>query len=223
MFFPERISALKSKDKVLEIGPGSSPHPQSNAFLELKLSEEERLRQRGHVVEEPDFGGRPVYFYDGGKFPFKDDEFDYVICSHVIEHVEYPEQFLTEVFRVGGGRGYLEYPLITYEFLYNFQVHLNFVKCIENEKTLVYLPKDETHLSDFYPINQLFYKTLENGWNDLCTYNKDLFFEGFEFDAPFSIRKATSIDELAPAMSNVQVKTPLRNFVDRMLVKFELG
>jgi len=163
-----------------------------------------------------------VYFYDGAKFPFKDDEFDYVICSHVIEHVKHPEPFLAEVFRVGGGRGYLEYPLITYEFLYNFQVHLNLVKFIKEENSLIYLSKEKTKLNEFYPINKLFYRTLEKGWNDLCACNKGLFFEGFEFEVPFDVRQATSMEELVPPMSSVQSKTYVRNLSDRVLIKFGL-
>jgi len=222
MFFEEKLKSIEEKDTVLEIGPGSSPHSRSNAFLELEQSESDRLKQRGHVVEDPEFGDRPVFFYDGKNFPFKDNEFDYVICSHVLEHVENPEQFLTEIFRVGGGKGYIEYPLVTYEFLYNFQVHLNFIKFIEGGNTLVYLPKDESNLKDFYPVNKLLYRTLEKGWNDLCACNKELFFEGFEFNSPFEVKRAESIEELVPPLSNVQTKTYARSLSDRMLIKLGL-
>ena len=41
--------------------------------------------------------------------PFKDDEFDFVIASHVIEHVEDVELFIAELERISK-KGYIELP-----------------------------------------------------------------------------------------------------------------
>ena len=41
-----------------------------------------------------------VQIFDGYKIPFDDNFFDLVICSHVIEHVEYPRLLLREIKRV---------------------------------------------------------------------------------------------------------------------------
>ena len=197
MIFPEKISSIKPSDRVLEIGPGSSPHPRANAFLELKFQEyKDKIAQRGDVIVDANFGTKPVFFYDGEEFPFHDNQFDYVICSHVIEHVPNPEYFLNELFRVAGGRGYIEYPLITYEYLYNFDVHSLFIKYDLETNTLRFLPKIETAISDFLPVSDLLRKLLEHGWNDLLYVNRDLFFEGFEFERPFSIKKAKNISSL---------------------------
>ena len=43
------------------------------------------------------------------KLPFKDKEFDFVIASHVVEHVEDVSYFLNELARVGK-KGYIEVP-----------------------------------------------------------------------------------------------------------------
>ena len=43
------------------------------------------------------------------KLPFKDKEFDFVIASHVAEHVEDISYFLNELSRVGK-KGYIEVP-----------------------------------------------------------------------------------------------------------------
>jgi len=41
--------------------------------------------------------------------PFDDKEFDFVIASHILEHVDNPEQFCKEMMRIGK-RGYIEVP-----------------------------------------------------------------------------------------------------------------
>ena len=46
---------------------------------------------------------------DGKKLPFKDKEFDFVISSHVIEHVQDFEFFIHELERVSS-KGYIELP-----------------------------------------------------------------------------------------------------------------
>ena len=44
------------------------------------------------------------------KLPFKDKEFDFVIASHVLEHVADPIFFLSEIQRVSSKGGYIEVP-----------------------------------------------------------------------------------------------------------------
>ena len=43
------------------------------------------------------------------KLPFKDKEFDFVVASHVVEHVEDVSYFLNELSRIGK-KGYIEVP-----------------------------------------------------------------------------------------------------------------
>jgi len=223
MFFPEKIISIRPHDKVLEIGPGSSPHSRSDAFLELDFeSSRDRILQRGGVIGEADFGNRPVHYYDGGKFPFDDGQFDYVICSHVVEHVAEPSSFMNEVFRVGSGRGYLEYPLITYEYLYNFDVHQHFVKYDSEKEILSYLPKRDTAFPMFDAVTALFHRMLECGWDDLCAANKELFFEGFEFSRPFAVEQAGKLEVLLPSRTLVVPKRTIRRLAGRILNKLGL-
>ena len=123
MFFPEKIKSILPSYKVLEIGPGSQPHPRANVFLEKNFSQEEAIIQSGYV-NPVHITDKPVFYYDGGKFPFKDNEFDYVICSHVLEHIPVQDLplFLSEIQRVSS-RGYLEFPTVFYELI-NYQVVL---------------------------------------------------------------------------------------------------
>lgn len=217
MFFPEKMASIMPNDKVLEIGPGASPHPRSNTFLELAFDTPEvKIAQRGGLPQDAVFGARPVYYYEGEKFPFDTGQFDYVICSHVVEHVENPVLFLEEIFRVAGGRGYLEYPLVTYEYLYNFKVHLNFVKFNHDEHALYFLPKTETAFNEFSDVSLFFNQMLSQGWDDLCAANKPLFFEGFEFAQPFPLKKATRIGDLLPPTAAIISKSRLRKLLGRV-------
>jgi len=223
MLFPEKITSIRLRDRVLEIGPGSSPHPRSDAFLELDFdTRQEGISQRGGVLKEADFGGRPVHYYKGGAFPFEDRQFDYVICAQVVEHVVDPTSFLEEVFRVGAGRGYLEYPLITYEYLYDFDVHLHFVKLDLEKRVLRYLPKRDTAFPQFAAVSSLFQKTLKCGWDDLCAANHGLFFEGVEFDQPFAVEKTNDLEQLLPSRSLIVPKSAARRALGRIVNRLRL-
>ncbi len=218
MFFAEKIQSIGPNDRVLEIGPGATPHPRSNVFLELEYqSLEEKKLQRGGGLAEGNFGDRPIFNYDGGIFPFGDAEFSYVICSHVIEHVNDPAAFMREVFRVGSGRGYLEYPLITYEYLYGFVVHKHFLKYDHGRRVLHFLPKVATDFHQFAPVHSVFYSSLVNGWDDLCAANKNMFFEGFEFDQSFAVEQSQNIELLCPEVQTMRTKGIARKAIGRVL------
>ena len=195
MFFPKKITGIKESDKVLEVGPGGLPHPRADVFLDLdpkhfKDSIEES-RQRG--LADKIKTDKPIVYYDGGKFPFKDKEFDYVICSHVVEHVPDPRSFCKELFRVAK-RGYIEYPTVYYDYMYNFDVHPNLVKMAGD--TLVKKKKKETSLDEWLPVQKFFFETLEAQHVQLIDPFEHYYFEGFQWEKPFKVRKAKNIKEL---------------------------
>lgn len=194
MQFPEKIVGIKPGDKVLDIGPGGTPHPAASVFLELKMGEDEAAAQRG-FAGKPELGGKVVY-YDGKKFPFTDKEFDYVVCSHVIEHVPDPELFMSEMFRVAKS-GYLEYPTIFYEYLYNFDVHRNFIKWDDRRECLLYFRKSDTSLDEFSEVQKFFKNSLECGHDSLVASLKEYMFEGFEWRRRFKTVHSTDISSLA--------------------------
>ena len=200
MFFANRICSLAGATRILEIGPGATPFPRATHYLELRIdTEEERIRQRGNIAQAPAFNGKPLKFYDGGPFPFEDGAFDYVIASHVIEHVEDPEFFAREVFRVGRGYGYFEFPRVTYEFLFDFDVHRHIFCFDPTSRTLCYLPKADLPFKAFEPVTAQLRPMLENNWMDVIKLNPDYFFQGFEFDQPFEVRRVASLSELPPS------------------------
>lgn len=192
MFFPELIKSIKPTNRVLEIGPGGTPYSRSDIFLEITIKDKKIAKlQRGNT--EKLITNKPVIYYEGKRFPFSDNEFDYVICSHVLEHIEDIEFFISELFRIAP-RGYIEYPTIYYEYLYNIPVHLNFLKFKNN--TLFYLKKTNTHFFEFWPVQKFFFESLNKGYSKIIEDLKEFLFEGFEWLTPFSIKKTNSINDL---------------------------
>src|SRR2546425_11399808 len=75
-------SRLKRSDIVMDIGSGDRPHPRANILLERFV---EDCSQRGGPVVT---AGCSLVVGDIIALPFIDQSLDYVICSHVLEHME---------------------------------------------------------------------------------------------------------------------------------------
>lgn len=97
---------VKSSDKVLDIGSGHLPFPFATHLADLSL-EDGKVGRAGVPFKHVD--GKPVYECSIEDMPFADKEFDFVYCSHVLEHVNNPEQACSEIMRVGR-RGFIEAP-----------------------------------------------------------------------------------------------------------------
>lgn len=191
MFFADRIRSIQPSDRVLEVGPGGTPHPRSDVLLERDFDVAEAAAQRGHAPATD--LKKAVVRFDGRRFPFEDGAFDYVICSHVLEHVDDVPAFVSELCRVAS-RGYLEFPTVYYEYLHNFRVHQNLLHFDGRE--IRWMRKSQTPLAAFQPVQRFFYNALCAGFDELIVSLKDCFFEGFEWERPLSAREASGIESL---------------------------
>ena len=82
--------------KILDIGCGYTPHNKASVICDIQdLSNF--------------YKNKKFVKLDGKTLPFKDKEFDFVIASHVIEHVEDVNFFIKELERVSS-KGYIELP-----------------------------------------------------------------------------------------------------------------
>ncbi len=179
MFFPEKIKNILSSDKVLEIGPGSMPHPRANVFLEKKFSPEEALAQSGYTV--PAKLDRETFFYDGNHFPFENNSFDYIICSHVIEHIPVEDLalFISELQRVAK-KGYIEFPTVFYELLNYQPVHIWLMNFRKGK--IIFMDKRIFSSNNIHKvIRNLFYCNDNYLFKAFYRY-REFFFVGFEWD-----------------------------------------
>lgn len=193
MMFPDKLNSIKSTDHVLEVGPGGTPHERSDVLLEKDFDETEAKKQRGNTPSLQ-INKKTVY-YSGGRFPFSDNEFDYVICSHVLEHIEEDEfdTFISELQRVAN-KGYIEFPTFYYEHLYNFDVHVTIP--FYKDGTLYYMSKEKSGISKYRLAHEFFYDTLEKGHTSLVDCMKNYFFQGFEWRNKISIKKTEKLTDL---------------------------
>lgn len=111
-----RVHCPVSKDAlVLEVGSGASPYFRANVLCDAYEETQERFFT-------PLVHDRPTVLAFVERLPFKDDAFDFVIASHVLEHSADPERFLGEIQRVARG-GYIEVPDAFMERLTHYGFH----------------------------------------------------------------------------------------------------
>ena len=84
--------------KILDIGCGYTAH--KNATVICDVQDLSNVYKNKKFVK-----------LNGDLFPFKDKEFDFIIASHVIEHVKNVVSFIKELERVSS-KGYIELPTI---------------------------------------------------------------------------------------------------------------
>ena len=82
--------------KILDIGCGYRAHPKATI-----IADKQDLSKN--------YKGRKFIKIESKKLPFKNKEFDFVVSSHVIEHVEDFEFFIKELERISS-KGFIELP-----------------------------------------------------------------------------------------------------------------
>lgn len=122
---------IKRSYNVLEVGGGHNPHPRSNVVVDKFVDSNYHRHADIKVLKKQRFVEA-----DGEKLPFEDNEFDFVICNQVLEHVENPHKFLTEQMRVAK-QGYLETPSLIGEYLFPKKSHKWLILELNNKLVLM--------------------------------------------------------------------------------------
>lgn len=125
--------------KIVDLGGGSNAWSQANTILDMK----------DHSGLYP---GKRFVQSDASKTPFEDKEFDFIIASHVTEHVDDMELYISELMRIGKG-GYIEVPTPLFDNLVfgNFEEHNWWLYFDDIANELLYTEKKTKLLEVWYP------------------------------------------------------------------------
>lgn len=173
---------IEPGEQVLDLGSGGEPFPYATHLVDLYPEETQ------HRYNPLKTDGKIFLQADITHLPFKDKEFDYVYCSHVLEHINNPEQACKEILRVSK-RGYIEIPTRMSDILFNFVKIPNFhrwhVHAIGN--TLIFneyqdFEKIDTHCGDFYA---LMHSQKDNPIRAMYRTHKNLFVHMFHWNESF--------------------------------------
>lgn len=160
---------IRPNDFVLEIGSGHNPKARSDVLCDKFIGDDEE--RGGAIVTD-----RPMVEADGEFLPFADRAFDYVICSHVLEHVKDPKRFIAELTRVAC-RGYIETPSEIGERIYGWHYHNWVVNLVDG---CLMLRKNEKN-SQF---GQLFHRlaVTDKHWKRFHMTHHHLFLVQYEWE-----------------------------------------
>jgi SAM-dependent methyltransferase len=99
--------------KVLDVGSGGWPFSRATHLADMFPGETTHRRE---ALERDD---RPFDVVDIQKLPYEDKSFDFVFCSHVLEHLDDPGQAIRELNRIASS-GYVEVPTRLSDVMFNF-------------------------------------------------------------------------------------------------------
>jgi hypothetical protein len=116
------LGTIKESDRVLDVGGWAQPLKRANAVIDCSPYEtrggygsigdgDERFKKSDWTVWD---------ICNRKPWPFKDKEFDFVTCSHVLEDLRDPLWVCSEIVRVGK-KGYIETPSRAAETLFGVE------------------------------------------------------------------------------------------------------
>ena len=110
--------AIPADWRVLDVGSGDCPHPRADVLADRYLGATEHRCGRVLTVDD-----RPTLLADACSLPFATRAFDFVIASHIAEHVPNPLRLCDELRRVSRA-GYIETPGPLTDYLLGERFHV---------------------------------------------------------------------------------------------------
>lgn len=154
---------VNSSALVLDVGSGGNPYVRADVLID-RLEGGEHRCGAAMVID------RPTIFGDAMHLPFKDKAFDFIVASHILEHMPDPSRFLSELQRVGKA-GYIETPNFLFERMHPYEIH-----CLEvamtNNRLVIH--KKSKPIEDNY-MGSLDYLKKDKIWSKLFFERLELF------------------------------------------------
>ncbi len=107
---------IRPGERVLDLGSGGYPFPRATHLVDRYLDPTDH--RNATLIRD----GRPLIAAALDRLPFHDKFFDFIYCSHVLEHVEDPIKACAEIMRVGR-RGFIETPTMGKDILFAWTTH----------------------------------------------------------------------------------------------------
>jgi len=173
---------IAPNDLVLDIGSGGWPFKKANHLADKYPD------KTSHRVEAMVRDQRPFFEVDLEHLPFNDRDYDFVFCSHVLEHMDNPGQAIRELMRVAK-RGYIEVPTRLSDVLFNFTKIPNHHRWhgMALGNTLVLVEWNDWERRDMgnHFFNAL-HSEYENAFQDFFEKNRDEFFTSYHWENSIS-------------------------------------
>ena len=148
---------------VLDVGSGGTPYPRSDVLLDRLTGAEHRCGDSMMIDRHGVLG-------DSQKMPFKDKVFDFVVASHILEHMAHPEIFLRELQRVGKA-GYIEVPNAIFERFIPYDIHCLEVMSLDG---VLHIHKKARPVEDSFMGGLNFFER-DDKWRGLFFKRPDMF------------------------------------------------
>lgn len=131
LFHQRRIAVPVADDAlVLDVGSGDKPSWRADVLLDRYTGAEYAAQRSGRASARVT---RPLFDADAADMPFRDNAFDYAICSNVLEHVADPVGVTAELSRVARA-GYIEVPEAASAKIVDFPSHVWWCRLVEDEE-----------------------------------------------------------------------------------------
>lgn len=159
---------------VLDIGSGHSPWPRADVICDKFYNDDSQ--RPGKLTMD-----RTLVIGDIMNLPFCENAFDYIWCSHVLEHVDDPEKAANELSRVGK-KGYIETPSEFHEKLIaGYEYHKWFVN-IKDEK--LHFKRKQSSVFDKCLVETIS-RLMKQGENNTITFYKHNYYAK---ESPFLVK-----------------------------------
>ena len=163
---------IKDGEKVLDIGCGGYPFPLATHLADHYEGE------TTHRFEKLKRDHRPFTICPVEATPFAEKEFDFIYCSHILEHVDNPAKACEELMRIGK-RGYIETPSKVSDVMFNFTKIPNHHRWHTHllGNTLIFLEWKDSERRDLGTdyFFQQYHAKWKNPFQELICNNRDLF------------------------------------------------
>lgn len=167
-------------EKVLDIGSGGDPFPYATHLADL------HIEPSRHRSSEFRTDGKPVTVCDIHDMPFEDKEFDYVVASHILEHVDNPAKACREIQRVGKA-GYIESPAFMKDALFSWAKGMHRWYLVSAGRKLFFFEYTDRQLEGIRTRDweRLIFSTVYHPLQTTFNNNQDIFNTMFEWQGGF--------------------------------------